>query len=81
MHHVVRITLSLGIAVLIAGFYGCTTLSSTNSSGQAPKLLPDELPVGVVMPLSGKYSQGPDDPNLGKLLSTTWGMPPTIRSC
>ena len=31
----------------------------------------DELIVGVVMPLSGKYFQGPDDPNLGKLLSTT----------
>ncbi|MDE0297431.1 MAG: ABC transporter substrate-binding protein [Candidatus Poribacteria bacterium] len=64
-----KIALSLGIAVLTAGFCGCAKLSSNTSSGQAPAQLPDEFLIGVVMPLSGKYSQGPDDPNLVRFLN------------
>ena len=69
MHHVMKITLSLGIAVLAAGFWGCTKLTSNSSGEQTPVQFPDELLVGVVMPLSGKYSQGPDDPNLMRFLN------------
>ncbi len=35
MHHVMKITLSLGIAVLAAGFCGCTKSASNPSGGQA----------------------------------------------
>ena len=69
MRQVMKIALSLGIAVLTAGFCGCAKLSSNTSSGQAPAQLPDEFLIGVVMPLSGKYSQGPDDPNLVRFLN------------
>ena len=69
MHQVMKITLSFGIAVLAAGICGCTKLSSTTSSRQAPAQSPNDLLVGVVMPLSGKYSQGPDDPNLMRFLN------------
>ena len=64
-----KIALSLGIAVLATGFCGCAKLSSNTSSGRALAQLPDELLIGVVMPLSGKYSQGPDDPNLMRFLN------------
>ena len=69
MHHVTRVALSLGIAVLAAGFCGCTKSASNPSGGQARAQFPDELLVGVVMPLSGKYSKGPDDPNLMRFLN------------
>ena len=69
MLYAVKITLSLGIAVLATGFFGCTKSASIPSDGQTSAQLPDALLVGVVMPLSGKYSQGPDDPNLVRFLN------------
>ena len=69
MRQVISIAFALGIAVLAAGFVGCAKLSSNTSSGQAPAQLPDKLLIGVVMPLSGKYSQGPNDPNLTRFLN------------
>lgn len=64
-----KIALSLGITVLATGFCGCTKSASIPSDGQTSAQLPGELLVGVVMPLSGKYSQGPDDPNLMRFLN------------
>lgn len=55
--------IGMHIAVLTTVLCGCTTSTSIFSDGQTSAQLPDELLVGVVMPLSGKYSQGPDDPN------------------
>ena len=69
VHQVTIIALSLGLAVLTAGFCGCTKSASIPSGGQTSAQLPDELLVGVVMPLTGKYSQGPDDPNLMRFLN------------
>ena len=69
MYHVMKIALLLGIDVLITGFCGCAISASSPSGGQTPAQLPDELLIGVVMPLTGKYSQGPDDPNLMRFLN------------
>ncbi len=66
MLYVVKIALSLGIAVLTAGLCGCYKPASIPSARQTPAPLPDEILIGVVMSLSGKYPQGPDDPNLGE---------------
>ena len=56
-------------AVLIFGLYGCDELVSILSEGEAPSPLPDELLIGVVMPLSGAFVDGPDDPNLTTYLN------------
>lgn len=55
-------------AALIFGLCGCDELVSILSEGEAPTPFPDELLIGVVMPLSGAFVDGPNDPDLLRYL-------------
>ena len=69
VHQVIKITLLIGVVVFTVGLYDYTKIASIPSGGQTRTQFPDEFLVGVVMPLSGKYSKGPDDPNLVRFLN------------
>ena len=69
MNPIVKISLLVISAALILGFCGCEELVSVLSGGEAPTPFPDELLIGVVMPLSGAFVDGPDDPNLLRFLN------------
>ena len=64
MNHIKKICLVAVSAALIFGLYGCDELVSILSEGEAPPPLPDELLIGLVMPQSGAYVDGPDDPDI-----------------
>ena len=49
--------------------YGCDELVSLLSEGEPPSPIPDELLIGVVMPQSGAYVDGPDDPNIVRYIN------------
>ena len=58
-----KITL-LAVGVLfITGLCACDELVSILSDSDEGHI-PDEIPVGIVLPLSGKYVESPDDPKL-----------------
>ena len=69
MNPIKKISLLVISAALILGLYGCEELASILSGGEAPTPLPDELLIGVVMPLSGAFVDGPDDPDLLRFLN------------
>ncbi|MDE0505030.1 MAG: ABC transporter substrate-binding protein, partial [Candidatus Poribacteria bacterium] len=56
-------------AALIFGLYGCDELVSILSEGEPPSPLPDELLIGLVMPQSGAFVDGPDDPDIVRYLN------------
>ena len=69
MNPIKKISLLVISAALIVGLCGCEELVSVLSGGEAPTPFPDELLIGVVMPLSGAFVDGPDDPNLVRYLN------------
>lgn len=64
-----KITLFVVGALLIAGFSACDELVSVLSDGERPGQIPDEILVGIVLPLSGKYVDGPDDSFMQRYLN------------
>ena len=60
--------LALG-AVLVFGLYGCDELVSILSESEPPSPLPDELLIGLVMPQSGAFVDGPDDPDIVRYIN------------
>ena len=50
------------IITLIAGLSACDELVTILSDREMPAQLPDEILIGIVLPFSGKYVTGPDDP-------------------
>ena len=69
MNYIQKICLLIVSATLIFGLYGCDELVSILSEGEAPSPLPDELLIGLVMPLSGAFVDGPDDPDIIRYLN------------
>ena len=67
MNPIQKICLLAVSAALIFGLYGCDELVSILSEGEAP--LPDELLIGLVMPQSGAFVDGPDDPDIIRYLN------------
>ena len=64
-----KICLLIVSAALILGLCGCEELASILSGGEMPTPLPDELLIGLVMPQSGAYVDGPDDPDIIRYLN------------
>ena len=63
-----KITL-LAVGVLfITGLCACDELVSILSDNDEGHI-PDEIPVGIVLPLSGKYVESPDDPWIQRFLN------------
>lgn len=69
MNTIKKICLLIVGAALIFGLYGCDELISILSESEAPAPLPDELLIGVVMPQSGVFVDGPDDPDIIRYLN------------
>ena len=69
MNPIKNLCLLAVVAVLILGLYGCDELVSIISEGEPPSPIPDELLIGVVMPQSGAYVDGPDDPNIVRYIN------------
>ena len=53
---------ALTIVTLIAGLSACDELVTILSDDEMPAQLPDEIRIGIVLPFSGQYVTGPDDP-------------------
>ena len=53
---------ALAATFLITSLPACQELASILSGGDQTDSAAKEIPVGIVMPLSGKYVTGPDDP-------------------
>ena len=69
MNPIWKICLLIVGAALIFGSYGCDELVSILSESEVPAPLPDELLIGVVMPQSGAFVDGPDDPDIIRYLN------------
>lgn len=69
MNYVQKICLLIVSATLIFGLCGCDELVSILSEGEAPPPIPDELLIGLVMPQSGAFVDGPDDPDIIRYLN------------
>ena len=69
MNYIQKICLLIVSATLIFGLYGCDELVSILSEGEAPPPIPDELLIGLVMPQSGAFVDGPDDPDIIRYLN------------
>ncbi len=57
-----KITLLAVGMLLITGLCACDELVTILSDDEMPAQLPDEIRIGIVLPFSGKYVTGPDDP-------------------
>ncbi len=53
---------ALTIVTLIAGLSACDEFVTILSDRETPPQLPDEIEIGIVLPFTGKYVTGPDDP-------------------
>ena len=69
MNPIQKICLLIVSAALILGLYGCEELASILSGGEMPTPLPDEFPIGLVMPQSGAFVDGPDDPDIVRYIN------------
>ena len=69
MNYIQKICLLIVSATLIFGLCGCDELVSILSEGEAPPPIPDELLIGLVMPQSGAFVDGPDDPDIIRYLN------------
>ena len=68
MNPIQKICLLAVSAALIFGLYGCDELVSILSESEPPPL-PDEFPIGLVMPQSGAFVDGPDDPDIVRYIN------------
>ena len=69
MNPIKKLCLLIVGAALIFGLYGCDELVSILSEGEAPPPLSDELLIGLVMPQSGAFVDGPDDPDIVRYIN------------
>ena len=69
MNPIKKLCLLIVGAALIFGLYGCDELVSVLSEGEAPPPLSDELLIGLVMPQSGAFVDGPDDPDIVRYIN------------
>ena len=69
MNPIQKICLLIVSAALILGLCGCEELASILSGGEMPTPLPDEFPIGLVMPQSGAFVDGPDDPDIVRYIN------------
>ena len=69
MNPIKKLSLLVISAALILGICGCEELASILSGGEMPTPLPDELLIGLVMPQSGTYVDGPDDPDIVRYIN------------
>ena len=69
MNPIKKLCLLIVSAALIFGLYGCDELVSILSESEAPPPLPDELLIGLVMPQSGAFVDGPDDPDIVRYIN------------
>ena len=67
--HLKKRLLALAATLLIAALSACQELSSILSSGVQTETPAREIPVGIVMPMSGQYVEGPDGPIVVGLLN------------
>lgn len=57
------------LVALTVGLSACDELVSIMSDGAAPGQLPAQILVGIVLPFSGQYVEGPDDPSIQRYLN------------
>lgn len=69
MNPISKICLLIISTALIVGLCGCEELATHLSGIETPGTVRDELLIGVVMPLSGDFVDGPDDPALVRYLN------------
>ena len=69
MNLIKKICLLIISTAFIVGLCGCEELATHLSGIETPGTVPDELLIGVVMPLSGAFVDGPDDPALVRYLN------------
>lgn len=69
MNYIRKITLLAVGVLLIAGLSACDELSSILADREMSGQIPDEILIGVVLPLSGKYVESPDDPTMQRYLN------------
>ena len=62
MSYIRKITFFAIVVLLIAGLSACDELVTILSDDEMAAQLPDEIEIGIVLPFSGKYVTGPDDP-------------------
>ena len=62
MKRFVPFLFALTIITMIAGLSACDEFVTILSDSEPPPQLPDEIEIGIVLPFSGKYVTGPDDP-------------------
>ena len=62
MSYIRKITPLAIVVLLIAGLSACDQFVSILSDDETPPQLPDEIRIGIVLPFSGQYVTGPDDP-------------------
>ena len=69
MNRITRIALVLAITVLIAGFLACDELASILSVDESSDYPSRELSIGIVLPMSGEYVDGLNDPVMLAMLN------------
>ena len=69
MNRITRIALVLAITVLIAGLSACDELASILSVDESSDYPSRELSIGIVLPMSGEYVDGPNDPVMLAMLN------------
>ena len=65
---IIKFCLLIFSAGLIAGLCGCEEQTPI-AGNEAPAPFPDQILIGVVMPLSGAFVDGPDDPDILRYLN------------
>lgn len=69
MNYIRKISLLIVGTFLIVGLSACDEVVSVLSDGETSGQIPDEILVGIVLPLSGKYVESPDDPSTQRYLN------------
>lgn len=69
MNQIKTIALLVVNIVLIAGICGCDEVVKILSDNEKLDGLPEEIVIGIVLPMSGIYYQGPDDPGMDGFLN------------
>lgn len=69
MNSIRKITFFAIAVLLIAGLSACDELVTILSDDEMSAQLPDEIEIGIVLPFSGKYVTGPDDPTIQRYLN------------